>query len=196
MILTTNMLLDKYCNYGDKYGKIARMVASGSLFPLVRGIYEDNPNASGIYLAGVLYGPSYLSFNTALSFHSLIPEAVYDFTSATCEKKKKKQYSNHFGTFTYRDVPTEVFRYGVTILEQEGYTYMMASPEKALCDKLYEMPLARNQKALEQMLFEDMRIDETFFAKLKRNDIYFIAPKYHSTNLLLLEKYLRRINHE
>lgn len=90
MILTTNILIDRLKDYGNPFGEIGRLVKEGALIPLVRGMYEDNPNASGLYLAGAIYGPSYHSFNTALSYHGLIPEAVYDFTSATCEKKKKR----------------------------------------------------------------------------------------------------------
>lgn len=196
MILTTNMLIERLGNYSNPFGKIGRMVKKGDLFQLTKGLYEDNPNASGLYLASSIYGPSYVSFNTALAYHGMIPEAVYDITSATCEKKKKKTYTNHFGTFTYRDVPTEVFCHGIVILEQNNYVLMIASPEKALCDKLYEMPLARNQKDLEQILFDEMRLDMSIFSNLNRQDIYFIAPKYHSSNLAYLEKLLRRRNHE
>ena len=73
---------------------------------------------------------------------------------------------------------------------------MMASKEKALCDKLYELPPVKNLKELEELLFNDMRIDETEFDSLNREDIYFIAPKYHVNNLKYLEKYLRRRHHE
>ena len=42
------------------------------------------------YLADSIYGPSYLSFEFALEYHSLIPKAVHQFTSATFEKNRKK----------------------------------------------------------------------------------------------------------
>ena len=62
MILTTNILLDRLKDYGNPFGKIGRLVKEGALIPLVHGRYEDNPNASGLYLAGTIYGPSCLSF--------------------------------------------------------------------------------------------------------------------------------------
>ncbi len=195
MILTTNILLERYRDYSNPFGKIGRLVKEGVLFPLTRGIYEDNSSVSGMYLASAIYGPSYLSFNTALSYHGLIPEAVYDFTSATCEKKKKKSFTNRFGTFTYRDIPTEAFCHGVSSVNRDGYSFLIASPEKALCDKLYEMPLCRNQKMLERSLLE-MRLDWSQFEEMNRKDIYFLVPKYHSSNLYLLEHYLRRKYHE
>ena len=73
---------------------------------------------------------------------------------------------------------------------------MIASKEKALCDKLYELPPVKNQRELIVLLFSDMRIDEVEFDKLNRNEIYFIAPKYHVNNLKHLVNYLKRKYHE
>ena len=111
MILSTNIILDRLKDYANPYGKMGRLVKEGKLIPLTKGLYEDNLNASGVYLANAIYGPSYISFNYALSYYGLIPGAVYDFTSATTEKKKKKSFTNRFGTFTYRDVPVEIYPY-------------------------------------------------------------------------------------
>ena len=196
MILSTNVILDRLRDYSNQYGKIGRLVKEGKLIPLTKGLYEDNPNVSGLYLANAIYGPSYISFNYALAYYGLIPEAVYEFTSATTEKKKKKSFNNRFGTFSYRDIPPQAYPYGIIIKEEGEYTFMIASKEKALCDKLYELPPVSNQKELEKLLFQDMRIDEYEFEKLNRNDIYFIAPKYHSNNLKHLANYLRRKYHE
>lgn len=196
MILSVKVLVDRLKEYSNPNGKIQRLVKEGKLYPLTKGLYEDDKSVSGLYLAGAIFGPSYISFNYALSYYGLIPEAVYEFTSATTDKKKKKTYTNRFGTFSYRDIPKEAYPFGIDIIDEGNYTYMMATREKALCDKLYELPLIKTQKELEEVLFNDMRIDETEFEKLNRQDIYFIAPKYHSNNVILLEKYLRRKNHE
>ena len=196
MILSTNVILDQLKNYANPYGKMGRLVKEGKLIPLTKGLYENNANVSGVYLANAIYGPSYISFNYALAYYGLIPEAVYEFTSATTEKKKKKSFNNRFGTFSYRDVPVDAYPYGVNIIEEGGYSFMMASKEKALCDKLYELPPVKNLKELEELLFNDMRIDETEFDNLNREDIYFIAPKYRVNNLKHLANYLRRRHHE
>ena len=196
MILSTSMLLNRLKNYGNPSTKIGRLVKDGVLFPLTKGLYEDNKKASPLYLASSIYGPSYISFNYALMYYGLIPEAVYDITSATTEKLKKKSFTNKFGTFTYRDIPLEAFQYGIRVMNEGGYVFMMASKEKALCDKLYELSPVRSQRELKDLLFNDMRIDENEFNLLNREDIYFIAPKYHSRNLTLLMNYLRRKHHE
>ena len=109
MIKTTAMLLEELREYGSPKSKLARMAERGECFPITRGLYETDRNAPAYLLAGSIYGPSYISFEYALSRYGLIPEAVYAVTCATFEKKKKKKYETPFGTFTYRDVPSEAF---------------------------------------------------------------------------------------
>ena len=92
MIITAQQLKEQYSKYVDINGKIARDVKKEKLFPLVKGIYETNPNTNGSRLAQFIYGPSYLSFDYALAEYGLIPEAVYVFTCATFNKKKIKTY--------------------------------------------------------------------------------------------------------
>ena len=192
MILTTKILQEQLNNYSNPNNKIKRMVKKRELYPIRKGLYENNENVSPKYLANAIYGPSYISFNYALSYYGLIPEAVHQVTSATMLKGKKKEYSNAFGNFSYRDIPAEAYPYGINIITENGYSYMIATKEKALCDKLYELPNIKNQKDLENVLFEDMRIDRLLFEELNRQDIFFIAPKYYSNNLKLLVSYLRR----
>ena len=121
-------------------------------------MYENNANVSGVYLANAIYGPSYISFNYALAYYGLIPEAVYEFTSATTEKKKKKSFNNRFGTFSYRDVPVDAYPYGINIIEESGYSFMIASKEKALCDNLYELPPVKNLKELVQLTLSKIEL--------------------------------------
>ena len=120
MIKTTAMLISELSEYVNPKAKIGRMTDEGLLFPIIRGFYEDRADTPGHYLAGIIYGPSYLSFEFALAWHGLIPEAVYTFTSATCGKKRKKQYTTPFGVFTYRDIPTPAFPYGTKLYEENG----------------------------------------------------------------------------
>lgn len=192
MILTTQQLIERYNNYIDPKGKIARDVRDGMLFPIVRGYYETNPNTHGSMLAQFIYGPSYLSFDYVLHEQGLIPEAVYNtFTCATYNKKKIKTYTNKFGTFIYRDVPSAVFSLGVLVIDTVGYSYQVATPEKALCDKLYTISPVKSVKNLCQLLFEDLRIDEDRFNELNKQEILELAPLYHSTNLNLLAKMIK-----
>ena len=192
MIISTAMLMDQFGNYRDPAGKIMRMKISGALYLLTRGIYETDGNVPGYCLAGAIFGPSYLSFDYALSVYGLIPEAVCSYMSATFAKKKAKEVDNHFGRFTFRDVPPDAYPFGIVIKNENGYIYRIACPEKALCDKLYTMPPVTSQKEIESLLFDNLRIDRDEFAKLDFGGILQIGDKYHSNNLKYLLKYLRR----
>jgi len=192
MIVTTQQLKEYYKNYVDPNGRIARDVKNGKLFPLVKGIYETDPNAFAPRLAQFIYGPSYISFDYVLHYQGLIPEAVYHtITCATYNKNKIKKYTNKFGTFIYRDVPKNVFNLGVIAIKDGTYSYQVASAEKALCDKLYTLTPVKTIKELCQMLFEDLRIDEEKFNSLNKADILKIAPLYRSSNLNLLIKLIK-----
>ena len=192
MIITTSQLKELYKDFADPIGKISRDIKNNKIFPLVKGIYETDLNTPGQNLAQAIYGPSYLSFDFVLYIEGLIPEAVYNtYTCATFNKNKTKIYTNKFGTFTYRDVPKNVFNLGVNIIVDGGYSYLIASPEKALCDKLYTLSPVNNIKELSVLLFDDLRIDEERFIELKKEDILLLAPLYHSKNLNLLAKLIK-----
>ncbi len=185
------MLLQQYGSYTNPAAKIGRMVKSGHLIPVIKGLYETDRSVPGHYLAGSIYGPSYLSFEFALAWHDFIPEAVYVFTSATCGKKKKRRYETPFGVFTYRDVPIPAFPYGTRLYSEEGYSFVVASPEKAICDVLYTCSPCANRSELRQLLFEDMRIDEAAFLNADLDKMSSFAGLYRTANHRLLVSMIR-----
>ncbi|MBP3503362.1 MAG: hypothetical protein J6K42_07840 [Clostridia bacterium] len=126
------------------------------------------------------------------SLFRIIPEKVTTYTSATCEKKKKKEYNNQFGTYTYRDVPSLVYPLGIKIIEEDEYLVQIATPEKALCDKLYTISPVKNYAELENLIFNDLRIDEDEFRKLNIDDIEELSNSYHCNNVTMLYRYMRR----
>ena len=196
MIKTTDMILEELQSYANPKTKLSRMVKLGKYFQIARGLYETDKNVPGHLLAGSIYGPSYISFEYALGFYGMIPEAVYTITSATFEKRKKKKYETAFGTFTYRDVPSAAFPLNIRLIQEGSYFYRIAEPEKALCDQLYTMPPAKNIKLLAELLFDDLRIEETELLKLEIEKIVFLSDRYHSTNIKKLITLLKRIKDE
>ncbi len=193
MIKTTSMILSELGKYASPKDKLSRMVKDGKYIQIVKGLYETDCAIPGYLLAECIYGPSYLSFEFALSYYGLIPEAVYTFTSATFEKKKKKIYDTPFGLYTYRDVPSKVYPFGVDIIFENQYAYTIATVEKALCDQLYKTRPVSNYKELEQLLFEDLRIDEQELNKINTENIRFLAEKYSSTNVQKLNHWMKKL---
>lgn len=194
MVVSFDDLAIKYQNYTDIKNKIRREVRAGRLIQITRGLYETDENVDGKYLAGYILGPSYLSFDYALYVYSLIPEAVYKtYTSATFNKRKAKKYQNQFGLFTYNDIPVAAYPLGILLYEENGYSYQIATAEKALCDKLYSLTPVRNLNEFRALLFDDLRIDEAEFKKLDLSAIETLAPLYRSNNLKILVKFVRRM---
>ena len=194
MLIYNENLKEKLNNYANINNKINREVKKGTLIKLKKGLYETNAKIPGYYLANAIYNPSYLSFDFALAYYGLIPEQVKNYTSATFGKNKKKIYKNYFGTFLYRDVPENVYYYGIKIIEENKYIFQIATPEKALCDKLYTLSPVNNLLEMEELLFSNLRIDDIELDKLSIKDFEKLESMYHSTSVTFLYKYLRRRN--
>lgn len=144
-------------NTSDKRGKIARMIRSGVLFPLRRGLYATRRDLNPLCLAASLYGPSYISFETALSYYGLIPEAVFEITSATL--KRPAEFQNIFGRFHYRKVPEIVYSIGIERVTESGLPFLIASPTKAVCDRIALEARMRSMSDVKHWA-EFMRLDE------------------------------------
>lgn len=189
MLKANDIIKNELSNYSNKDTKLTREVNKGNLIKIVNGLYETNPNTPSYLLASSIYGPSYISFEYALSYYGLIPERVNVITCATLNKKKK--YNTYFGTFTYRDVPSLVYSESIILKSENGYSYQIATKEKALCDKSYTLKPLKNYRELEIMLFNDLRIDKEEFSKLNIETIEKLSKLYHSTSVNLLAKYMK-----
>ena len=179
MILTHDELKIKF----ERYSDIQKEILAGKLIPLRRGLYETDANASVKYLAAKIYNPSYISLDYVLSAYSLIPEAVYSVTSAT--SNKSKIYNNEFGYFIYSHIPQSVYSLGIKEEVEGGCSYLIATPEKALCDKLYSFPVVSNLSELTALLFDDLRLDEEELLNLNKDELLRFAKLYKSKSLNL-----------
>lgn len=90
MLITNNMLKNFLKDYSNINNKICREVKDKKLYRIVNGLYDTNGDTSAYLLASSIYGPSYISFEYALSYYGLIPEKVNAVTCATFNKKKEK----------------------------------------------------------------------------------------------------------
>lgn len=192
MIKTYLMILDELKNYANPKMKLNRLIKEGKYTKIRKGLYETDKNVAGYLLASSLYGPSYLSFDFALSYYRMIPEAVYVITSATFRKNKTKEYHTDFGDFAYRDVPADAFPYGIRIVNEGEYSFHIATKEKALCDKLYTIEPVKNMGEIKNLLIDNLRIEEDTLLNLKLEELEFLSDLYNCTNIKMLIKYLRR----
>ncbi len=82
----------------------------------------------------LIYQPSYLSLEYALSHYGIIPEMVFAKTAVTTKTTRK--FSNSFGLFSYRHISPKLF-FGYSATETAFGKFLLAEPEKALLDYLY-----------------------------------------------------------
>ena len=144
VIISSEQLLYENRNFVNPQARVQAMVKKGELIPLKRGLFETDVDTPGFVLANNLLGPSYLSFEYAMSFYGMIPERVSTYTSAVCGRNKTIEYKNRFGAFNYRDVPSAVFPYYYTRELYGERPYLIASKEKALCDQLSTISPSNN----------------------------------------------------
>ncbi len=192
MIKVYQELLLENNNYSNPKTKIERLVKNKQLIFIKRNLYETNSNIDPFLLTNAIYGPSYISFQTALSYYGLIPEATYKITAATTLKKKSKTFKTSLCTYLYHDIPSNVFPLDLVNLSEENYTCYIASREKAICDMLYILSPVKNQKELKELLFENLRIDEDLFKNLDLNKLIELSSNYHSTNNKILINLIKR----
>lgn len=123
-----------------------------------RGLYSLTQNnsqnhISKFVISNFLYGPSYVSFESALSHYNLIPEAVYE-TTAACFQEKKKEFKMAEGIFSFSQIPVRPFF--LEVIKDEKEKYLIARPIRALFDLIY---LRRKQYTSLADLEDDLRID-------------------------------------
>lgn len=147
----------------SKY-KVYNLEEDGKVIRLKKGLYVINPKVSHVALsteliANHLYAPSYVSMQTALRYYGLIPEAVYITQSMTL--KHSRNFDTPIGRFEYQTITREAFPIGVTSINKQKYTFLMATPEKALCDLIANSPKVnlRYLKDVEVYLEEDIRME-------------------------------------
>ena len=178
--------------------KISYMVKKGELLRLKKGVYTLGEEyrlspIDRVSVANILYAPSYISFEYALSYYGLIPERVYEITSATM--RMKKEFHTPIGRFTYKVVPLHAYALGVDwVYDKTQGGKLIATAEKALCDKIKsDRGIGRlSQAKLEMYLEHDLRIDMDLLFTLDVVLIEAIATAYTSSNLHNLVKLINK----
>jgi predicted transcriptional regulator of viral defense system len=192
--ISTQVLLGLLRGYSRPYDKIMEMVNQGILIQLRRGLYMTSPLVSKItpepfLIANHLYGPSYISLDSALFHWGLIPERVFEISCVTPKISKKFMVQN--GVYSYTHLPIAYYPVGIqSISLTKTQTVLIASPEKALCDKVITtagINLRSKQQAM-AFLVEDLRIDKDQLRELNTTEMTSwlpVCPKRKSIQLLI-----------
>ena len=119
------------------YAHVQRALKSGEVIQLRRGLYHLSSSVfpalvSTEMLANLIYGPSYVSLESALSYHGWIPEAVHNCTSVT--SGRPRHFATPHGRFSYVRIKQTPLMAGVLCEGTAGETFLVATPLKALAD--------------------------------------------------------------
>lgn len=155
-----------------KSNKVSELEKAGEIIRLKRGLYVANPEESGRQLslpliANHLYAPSYVSMLSALRFYGLTPETVY--TSQSMTLKHSRSFDTPIGRFAYTAISREAFPVGLIQARDGDAVFIIATPEKALCDLIACSPSVnlRYKKEAESYLTDDIRLDMEAFRKMR-----------------------------
>lgn len=186
-------LMHELKDYASPKARLTRMIRSGEVIQVRRGIFlpGDETDYSVKSLAGVIYGPSYISFEYALGYYNLIPEKVEAVTSATYNKNKNRTFHTPIGSFYYYYLPPSVYPYEITRREENGQPFLIAAPEKALCDTLYKTRGITTMQDLSSFLVDDRRMEPEDLAALHVEKVAFLAPLYRKKTITLFAEWLK-----
>jgi len=192
--LTRQILLDLLRDYRRPFDKISELVAQNILVQVKKGLFIPGHDTSiplpeNFLLANHLWGPSYVSSDSALSYWGMIPERVYESVSATTNRSKL--YKTPVGRFRYFQLPLPYYSYGIDRVELAlGQVVLIAGREQSLCDKIVSTPRLklRSKKQTRDYLIEDLRISIESLQQLNTKTISeFLehAPKRESISILI-----------
>ena len=196
--VTTSIIESLYPELKSAEKKVTWLEKQGYIIRLKRGLYVVNPEhsrkaLSSELIANHLYSPSYVSMSTALRYYGFIPEAVYVHQSMTV--KHSRSFQTPIGYYDYKYMSREAFSVGVRSVHKGDYAFLIASPEKALCDLIANSSKVnlRYLKDVEVYLEQDIRMDMDEFYKFDvtiLEDYINVGKKADSIATLL--KFLRR----
>lgn len=149
---------------GALKAQVNRALKNREIFRLKSGLYclaqeYRNSELHPFSIAGMLYSPSYISLESALSYHSLIPEMVYDVTSVSA--LRSRSYETVIGNFSFTKIPTNNFKANVSAerFNDNGWAFI-AGPLRAIADLVYLRKEITWQTDRLGFLLDSLRMEE------------------------------------
>lgn len=191
-------LLDCLREYRKPRDGIQRLVAGGDIVRIRKGLYafatplRRQPIVRE-QLANLIYGPSYVSLDWALSYHGLIPERVAAVTSVTTGRSR--HFDTPFGAFCYQMLTPARYAVGALLLPKEAPAFLMASPEKALVDKVWMDKRFAGLRVTDfgPYLLEDLRLAPEGLQALDAERMAAVGHAYDSPKIDRLLRFLERL---
>jgi hypothetical protein len=162
-VFETGLLLAGDVDPGDVRRQLSRWTESGRVLQLRRGLYALAPPYQKVvphpfFVANRLVRGSYVSLQSALAHHGLIPEHVPVTTSVTTSRPERRD--GPLGPFAYRHVGAALLFGYHTVDLGGGQQALVATPAKALADLVHLVPGADARAYLEELRLQNLeRLD-------------------------------------
>lgn len=151
-----------YTNINDKINNLKQ---KGIIKTVKQGLYihtsliNKNIISKELVSNNLLSSPSYISLDYALYFYGLIPEIVHEITAVTISRSKT--FKTDFGVFSYKQIKKELFAIGIKIESSKNGNYLIATKEKAVCDKIYFTKALKltSLSSMVKFIENDLRMD-------------------------------------
>ena len=162
-VFETGFLLAGEVDPADVRRQLSRWVKGGRLLQLRRGLYALAPPYRKVtphpfVVANRLVRGSYVSLQSALAYHGLIPEHVPVTTSMTTGRPQRRE--NPLGSFEYHHVRKDLLTGYRLESVGDGQEALVATPAKALADLVGLVPGADSRAYLSELRLQGLeRID-------------------------------------
>lgn len=164
-------------------GLVKRALACGALIHARRGVYclaeRYRRRPLNLFaLAQKIYGPSYISYETALAHHGWIPEAVYTIASAA--RRRSCEFRTPLGVFHYTSASGPGFLAAVERCVVADEVYFMARPWRAIVD--YVRARRLSWRGIGPLL-HDLRIHEEYLHTTTADELEILATASRSRSM-------------
>lgn len=159
MVFSSGFLQAGKTNKADISRQLSRWTAEGKLIQLRRGLYMLAGNHARFaphrfLIANRIQKGSYISLQSALAFHSLIPEHVPVVTSVTTARPWLLE--TEAGTYQFRHLHPKLF-FGYQAGDPgDGSSAFLALPEKALLDLIHLTPRSADPAFLRELRLQNL----------------------------------------
>lgn len=171
----------------SRYGLVNKMLKKGELIKLRRGLYilaakYRHTKTSKFHLASRIVPHSYISLESALSYHEWIPEEVVLVTSIV-STGRNRAFQTPFSEFVYYHIPINDYEFLTSVAREEiaNVPFFVASPLRALTDYVYVNKI--NYRGTD-FLYKSLRIEKGYIKQIKIDELQTLKRVYRSKRVL------------
>lgn len=176
-VFDSNLLLAGKVDPASVRLQLSRWVNNGRVQRLRRGVYAIAPPYRKVtphpfLVANRLQRASYVSLQSALAFHGMIPEVLHIVTSVTAGRPERLE--TPLGVFEFRHVRPGLLT-GYQMTDMGGQQAFVATPGKALLDLIYLTPGGASEGYLRGLRLQNL--DHLDLDRLNEQAEVFGSPK-------------------